>query len=193
MMPRFLFYCSFTILVLLASAFARFPATAGILVLVSVYALIWQKPALKRLVRIPILIFVGIVLLTAFITPSFLGVQDFSSPHLRLIYAADVAMKGVMILLVIQIFATRISVSVLTHFTEKLGIKGFGFVLGVALHLLPALHRHARTSRRAMAIRGAFRKNRLQAEYRWVLAIMKWMLRQGDLICVSARIRGTKL
>jgi len=189
--PVFSFYGYLLLLIstILLCIFAQ-PATIAIaLISMLIFAFAFESPALKRMVKIPVILFFIIVIFTSFFSSFHLNPNTLSLKN-KLFISSLLLMKTSLLLLATQIFATRISVAQITLLSEQAGLRGFGFIIGVALHLLPTLHRHASTSRNAMHLRGAFNKNRLRAEYLWFVVLMKWMLRQADTICVAARTKG---
>ncbi|MCD4655711.1 energy-coupling factor transporter transmembrane protein EcfT [bacterium] len=148
-----------------------------------------ESAALSRMIKLPVIIFICLIIISALFTSSLWNPVE-SSLSARLYLAMILVIKTFLLLLSTQIFATRISVAQITGLSEKIGLRGFGFVVGVALHMLPTLHQHAVASRDAMRLRGAFTRNRLLAEYRWCITLLSWMLRQGDSICIAARTKA---
>jgi len=160
--PNSIYFSMYGYLVLLLSIislclFAGTFVLMGSLFLLSVYTLKHERPALRRMVRIPIFLFAFAVFISALLFPLGKVLLQASASSDRLIIAFIVLSKSLLLLLGIQIVATRISVIDLTQFFERWGCRQLGFILGIALHMVPILHRHALASRRAMLLRGAIR------------------------------------
>jgi len=120
------------------------------------YSLSQERQAFHRMIRIPVLVFVMAVVGSAILFPGISrpGSETGLSP--RWAVSLEILFKTFLLLLSVQITATRISASQISRIFERLGIDNLGFVLGIALHMLPWLHRDAQSSRNAMRLRGAF-------------------------------------
>ncbi|MCD4701821.1 MAG: energy-coupling factor transporter transmembrane protein EcfT, partial [Candidatus Aegiribacteria sp.] len=78
----------------------------------------------------------------------------------------------------------------LTRLADAIGMRGFGFSLGVAFHMLPEVHSIATETRDALRLRGNFRKHRIHAAKQWLIAILVQLIQRSDEIVSSARTRG---
>jgi energy-coupling factor transporter transmembrane protein EcfT len=87
-----------------------------------------------------------------------------------------------------QIFA-RVPVLDMIRVADAVGLKGFGFSLGVAFHMLPEVHAIARETGDALRLRGTLRSHRVRAARQWVSAILVQVIQRSEEIVSSARTR----
>jgi energy-coupling factor transporter transmembrane protein EcfT len=156
------------------------------------YALIFQRDALIRMARWPLLIFAVTVLIV-----SAIQLESGAEEHLNvdlepsgILLGLHMLMRAVSIFIAAQIFSVRVPVLDLTRLADAIGMRGFGFSLGVAFHMLPEVHSIARETGDALRLRGNFRINRIHATKQWLIAIHVQLIQRRDEIESAARKRG---
>lgn len=156
------------------------------------YALLFQRDAMARMARWPLAVFAAVLMLVA---SSDLALE--AGAPIRISFSGPGAMMGLGMLMracgifiAAQIFSVRVPVLDLTRLTDAVGLRGFGFALGVAFHMLPEVHGTARETGDALRLRGLAGRRRWRAAVPWLLAILVQLLQRSDEIVASARTRG---
>ncbi len=72
----------------------------------------------------------------------------------------------------------------------RLGVTEIGFLLGIAVNLVPLIQRTASSALVAMQLRGGFRRKRLEAVKRLVVTILVNTLRHSEDIVCAAEARA---
>lgn len=156
------------------------------------YALVFQRDALSRMARWPLVIFAVTVL-----SVSAIHLESGAEEHLKIniepsgiLIGLHMLMRAVSIFIAAQIFSVRVPVLDLTRLADAIGMSGFGFSLGVAFHMLPEVHSIARETRDALKLRGNFRIHRIHATRQWLIAILVQLIQRSDEVVSAARTRG---
>lgn len=164
---------------------------AGFLFLL-LYALVFQRDALSRMARWPLIIFAVTVL-----SVSAIHLESNAEEYLKIniepsgiLLGLHMLMRAVSIFIAAQIFSVRVPVLDLTRLADAIGMRGFGFSLGVAFHMLPEVHSIARETRDALKLRGNFRIHRIHATKQWLIAILVQLIQRSDEVVSAARTRG---
>lgn len=100
------------------------------------------------------------------------------------------ALRTIIVLTAMSVFARAASVSELAALFARLGVKELGFILGIALNLLPLVQETARNTLLAMRLRGGFRRHKLRALRRVVVTILVNCLRYSDDVVCAAEARA---
>ncbi len=116
------------------------------------------------------------------------GVVSLSSVGLGL--GLQMAARATVILIAMGVFTRQASVSDLAALLARLGAGELGFVLGLALNLLPVIQQTASNTLAAMRLRGGFRRRRLRALRLLLVTLLVNALRYGDDVVCAAEARG---
>lgn len=156
------------------------------------YALVFQRDALTRMARWPLILFAVTVLAI-----SAMNIETDAEGHLffglkpsGILLGLHMLMRAVSIFIAAQVFSVRVPVLDLTRLADAIGMRGFGFSLGVAFHMLPEVHSIARETRDALKLRGNFRIHRIHAIKQWLMSIIVQLIQRSDEIVSAARTRG---
>lgn len=83
-----------------------------------------------------------------------------------------------------------LSVGEMSHLFERLGMKGLGFALGVALNMTSVVGDVISVAFHSMRLRGGFRRQRLRNCKRMLVAAISSVLRHGDDVVLAATARA---
>jgi energy-coupling factor transporter transmembrane protein EcfT len=176
-------------LVMLASR-PLLPAVAALCILLTLAG--FQPPEPRRLLHPRRLL----LLLLLALPPLFLLGPRNAHWH-RLHYSAtgaatamQIALRFTVVMLAVEGFTRTLSISELAGFLERLGLRGLGFSLGVALNLLPALQNSSQTTWHALQMRGGLRKQKRRALSYLVITILSNTLRRAEAIALAAEARA---
>lgn len=100
------------------------------------------------------------------------------------------ALRAGSMVLALAGFASSVSVSELGAMFERVGLKGLGFALGVAVNALPTLGGMATTTYQAIRLRGGFRRRRLEAWRLWLVTVVTGSLVHAEEIVSAAEARA---
>jgi energy-coupling factor transporter transmembrane protein EcfT len=107
-----------------------------------------------------------------------------------LILGLQMACRATAIYMAVGVFSQTVSVTDLTIFFERLGLRGVGFALGVGFHALPTLRRRLVTAYAALRLRGGFRRQRWRAIQLLLTTLILGALRYGEDVVMAAEARG---
>ena len=160
--------------------------------LLSLYSMIIYPKSFSRIFSGPLLLFAGLIIVCAlchsrfsqhgFIDPDWIRTGGKTAGYM-LIRAASIFLAA-------QIFSQNISPAELARLTDHTGLKGFGFMLGLALHLIPLITKTARIMYESMKLRGFFRKNICRSFAIWIFATCCNVLQKSNEITAAARSRS---
>lgn len=102
----------------------------------------------------------------------------------------QMAARATVILTAMSVFTRQASVSDLAALLARLGAGELGFVLGLALNLLPVIQQTASNTLAAMRLRGGFRRRRWRALRLLLVTLLVNALRYGDDVVCAAEARG---
>jgi energy-coupling factor transporter transmembrane protein EcfT len=156
------------------------------------YAMVFQREALSRMARWPLLVFAVVLLIVSSVNvePNAEGHAVVSWNPRGILLGLRMLLRAMGIFIAAQIFAVRVPVLDLARLADAIGLRGFGFSLGVAFHMLPEVHVIARETGDALRLRGILRTHRLSAARQWIIAILVQLIQRSDEIVASARTRG---
>jgi energy-coupling factor transporter transmembrane protein EcfT len=100
------------------------------------------------------------------------------------------ALRATTIILATAAFARTASIGGLSALFARLGVGEIGFLLGIAVNLVPLIQHTASSALLAMRLRGGFRRNRIQAAKRLVVTILVNALRHSEDIVCAAEARA---
>jgi energy-coupling factor transporter transmembrane protein EcfT len=100
------------------------------------------------------------------------------------------ALRALAILIAARGLAASTSPGELAGLLERLGLRGLGFMLGVAVNLLPALERSSGRTWDTLRMRGGLRHRRRLMLRLATLTVMSNALRRADEIAIAAEARG---
>lgn len=123
------------------------------------------------------------------------GEKDISIAGLKLssegiLSGLGMAIRAVTIVIATYTFARVASIGGLSTLFARLGVRELGFLLGVALNLLPLVQRTSANALLAVRLRGGFRRNRLKSLQKMALTILVNSLRYSDDIVYAAESRA---
>jgi energy-coupling factor transport system permease protein len=120
-----------------------------------------------------------------------LGPLALSQPGLAT--GLQMGLRALAIVVGVAGFAASVSLSELAGLLERVGLKGLGFALGVAINVLPVIDERATTAFQALQLRGGFRRQRLQALRLLLVTVVANSLRYADDIVSAAEARAFSL
>jgi len=182
----------------LASSIAGSILTQGVAaVLVLAYVLTWSfllysEVALQLKSRRFWFFLLSLVVLSAMAIG---GEKDISIAGLELssegiIGGLGMAIRAVTIVIATYTFARVASIGGLSSLFARLGVRELGFLLGIALNLLPLVQRTSANALLAVRLRGGFRRNRLRSLQKMAITILVNSLRYSDDIVYAAESRA---
>lgn len=118
---------------------------------------------------------------------SIVGVELSSEGILR---GIGMAMRAVTIVVATYTFARVASIGGLSSLLARLGVRQLGFLLGIALNLLPLVQRTSANALLAVRLRGGFRRNRIRSLQKLAVTILVNSLRYSDDIVCAAESRA---
>jgi energy-coupling factor transporter transmembrane protein EcfT len=102
----------------------------------------------------------------------------------------QMAGRAAVIVVAVEGFAGAVSISETAALFERVGLKGLGFALGVALNLLPILRESFTTSWHSLRMRGGFRRQRLRAARYLLVTVVGNAIRRAEAIALAAETRA---
>ena len=106
------------------------------------------------------------------------------------IAAIQIMLRFLVVMAAVDGFTHSVEISELAGLFERLGLKGLGFSLGVALNLLPALQQSSLNAWQALQMRGGFRRRRVRALGYLLMTIITGALRRAEGIALAAEARA---
>lgn len=146
-----------TVLVAAASPDGRaFEALA----LAGLLAILLSPEALKRVARDRILPPLAVVSvgIGAMVGHSDLSLGPLALSSQGLFLGLQMMARALAILLAVYTLTTRLSISTMSDLFERIGFRGMGFALGVAVNALPLAQRNFQDVMTALRLRGGFRR-----------------------------------
>jgi len=118
------------------------------------------------------------------------AVAGFNLSRAGLSAGFGMALRATTIILATTAFARTASIGGLSALFARLGVGEMGFLLGIAVNLVPLIQNTAASALLAMRLRGGFRRKRLEAMKRLVVTILVNALRHSADIACAAEARG---
>jgi energy-coupling factor transporter transmembrane protein EcfT len=141
--------------------------------------------SLRRLLRPRWLLLLGLLALP----PMFL-LGESEGPALSVAAGLQIAVRFVVVIVAVDGFTAAVDVAAIAGLLERVGLKGLGFSMGVALNLLPALQRSASNAWHSLWMRGGLRRQRLRAAKLLLVTVVSNALRHGEEIALAAEARA---
>jgi energy-coupling factor transporter transmembrane protein EcfT len=182
-----IFACSLTAVILTPAP--RLPWVAGGCLLMA--ALLYPQ-AFHALMRLRWLAMIGLLALP----PLFLvGETDrdlFGIPYSSegWMSAVQIVLRILVLLVSVQGLTAVVDITSIAGLLERVGLRGLGFSMGVALNILPALFQSAQNAWRTLWMRGGLRKKRWHALHLFAVAVVANALNRAEEIAVAAEARG---
>ena len=107
-----------------------------------------------------------------------------------LVASAQILVRILVVLVSVNGFTNAVDITCLAGLLERLGLKGLGFTLGVALNLLPALQTAALQTWHSLWMRGGLRAQRWRGLRLLLLTIITNALRRTEEIALAAEGRA---
>jgi energy-coupling factor transporter transmembrane protein EcfT len=168
---------------------ARLVWAAGLCLVVA--AMLYLR-SFRRILRLR---FLAMLILLA-LPPLFL-LGDMDRAFLGVAYSAmgawaalQIALRFVVILTAVDGFTHSVDITQIAGFLERLGLRGLGFSLGVALNLLPGLQRSSIHAWHSLRMRGGLRQKKWRGLQLLVMTIVTNALRRAEEITLAAEARA---
>ena len=158
-----------------------------ILVLLILYPVPWRsvinirRLILLGLIAIPPIFFLGDVDSTFFGIP-YSSIGSVSSLH--------IALRFVVVLIAVGGLTSAVEISALAGILERIGLKGLGFSMGVAVNLLPSLQKSCTQSWQVLKMRGGLRKKWWKGLKLFSLTTITCSLKRAEEIALAAESRA---
>jgi energy-coupling factor transporter transmembrane protein EcfT len=137
----------------------------------------------------------GMIALLALPPVFFLGVLDrtlwfiqYSSEGLA--SSLQIMLRIIVVLVTVDGFTSSVDIASIAGLLERLGLRGLGFSVGVALNLLPSLQTAALNTWHSLWMRGGLRKQRWRGIRLLLLTIITNALRRTEEIALAAEGRA---
>jgi energy-coupling factor transporter transmembrane protein EcfT len=101
-----------------------------------------------------------------------------------------IALRAVVVIVALDGFSNAVDISEVAGLLERIGLPGLGLSMGVAVNLLPALHKSSQNVWRALQMRGGFRRQRWRALRLLLITVVASALRRAEEIALAAEARG---
>jgi len=101
-----------------------------------------------------------------------------------------IAARMSVMLMAVSVLTQAVSVVTLARLMEGWGLGGLGFVLGLAINLLPTMLRTVEDTWSALRLRGGLRRERWRALQLFMVTVIVNAVRHGDLVVEAAESRG---
>jgi energy-coupling factor transporter transmembrane protein EcfT len=98
--------------------------------------------------------------------------------------------RAVVILLALSVFSAAVDITEVAGLLERIGLPGLGFSMGVAVNLLPALHRSSQNVWRSLRMRGGFRRQAWRGLQLLLVTVVVNALRRAEEIALAAEVRA---
>lgn len=98
--------------------------------------------------------------------------------------------RMLLIFLSVSSFSSMVEISALAGIFERLGLRGLGFSMGVAMNLLPNLQQSTLTTWRVLQMRGGFRRQRWSGLRLMTITVITQALNRAEEIALAAEVRA---
>jgi energy-coupling factor transporter transmembrane protein EcfT len=149
--------------------------------------------AIRRLFRPRLFFFLSIIVLvnalwTGEADQRLLGIVSISTQG----FATGLLMvlRALVVLLAVDGFSSAVNISEIAGLFEKVGLKGLGFSIGVAVNLLPGLRQSSTNAWYSLKMRGGLRKKRWRGLQLLMVTVVSNSLRHAEEIALAAESRA---
>lgn len=104
--------------------------------------------------------------------------------------ALQIGLRFVVVLTAVDGFTHAVDISQIAGLLERLGLRGLGFSLGVALNLLPGLQQSSLHAWQSLRMRGGLRQKKWRGLRLLVVTIITNALRRAEEIALAAESRA---
>ena len=158
-----------------------------LLVLVGLYPGVWREALNGRRLVLMLLLAVPPLFLLGEVDGQLLGV-GYSTAGVRA--AAQIAGRFVVVMVALEGMTRTVEITALAGLLERLGLKGLGFSMGVALNLLPCLRASCTQSWQTLKMRGGLRRKWWRGLRLFGLTSVSCALRKAEEIALAAEARA---
>ena len=102
----------------------------------------------------------------------------------------SMAARALVMLVVVDGFASQVQITELAGLLERMGMPGLGFSLGVAFNLLPSLQQSATNSWLSLRMRGGLRYQAWRGVQLFAITTLANALRRAEEIALAAETRA---
>lgn len=104
--------------------------------------------------------------------------------------ALQIGLRFVVVLTAVDSFTHAVDITQIAGLLERLGLRGLGFSLGVALNLLPSLQQSSIHAWQSLRMRGGLRQKKWRGLRLLVVTIITNALRRAEEIALAAESRA---
>lgn len=185
-------HLSFFLWVIAFAILAQGPKVVLVLASATIFSIFFCEDAFRGMHRWRFWLLIASAL---FISPLAIGERDISLFGIwisreGLWTGLWMAVRAMTIALAANAFASLVSVAGMAQLLERVGLKGLGFALGVAMNMLPTIRETAGNTLNAMRLRGGFRRQRFKALRMLFMAIIVNSLQHADQVVDAAEMRA---
>lgn len=165
------------------------PLAAGLVLVVGGLS---HPAAVKRLFRWRWCVLFGFVILphTLWMHESTTAVAGIPFSVTGLLIGLQMTLRAATVILVIDIFSRTVDISEVAGLLERLGLRGLGFSVGIAVNLLPSLRQSSRDAWYSLRMRGGLRAQRWQGIGYFLVTVITNALRRAEDIALAAEARA---
>ena len=149
---------------------------------------LFHPKSFRRIIRLR-----WLILLALLAIPPIFVVGDIDQSTLGIPYSSEglnaslvIFIRIIVVLISIDGFTNAIDISSIASLFEKLGFRGLGFTMGVALNLLPSMEKAAINTWQSLWMRGGLRKKRLAGIRHMLVTIITNALNRTEQISLAA-------
>ncbi|MDZ7844421.1 MAG: energy-coupling factor transporter transmembrane component T [Anaerolineales bacterium] len=158
-----------------------------LLVLFLIYPGIWRRLLAGRRLILLALLSVPPVFFLGDVDLSFLGV-GFSSTGVQA--ALQITSRFLVVIGALEGLTANVEIAALAGILERLGLKGLGFSMGVALNIMPCLKRSCTQTWRCLKMRGGLRRKWWRGIRLFALTTISNALLRAEEIALAAESRA---
>lgn len=104
--------------------------------------------------------------------------------------ALQIGLRFVVVITAVNGFTQAVDITTIAGMLERLGLRGLGFSLGIALNLLPSLQESSIHAWQSLRMRGGLRRKKWRGLRLLVITIVTNALRRADEIALAAESRA---
>ena len=162
-------------------------AAVCLIVILAVYPGVWRNFFLGRRLLLMAIITLPPLFLLGEVDSTLLGV-GYSREGLRAAY--QIALRFLVVMGAVEGFTNAVDISSIAGMLERLGLKGLGFSMGVALNLLPSMKKSTTQSWNTLKMRGGLRKKWWRGLRLFALTSLSNGLMRAEEIALAAEARA---
>lgn len=107
-----------------------------------------------------------------------------------LLLGLQMALRAAVVLLAVDSFSGAVDIGAVAGMVERLGLRGLGFSIGIAINLLPSLRQTITNAWHSLRMRGGFRRRRRRALQLLFITVVTNALRRAEEITLAAEARA---